>query len=209
MRVCPLLCTVVPTGLVLNVSPDVAAHAQKPGVTAVVAATARIASPAATSVTSVTSVTSDAEKPLRSFYARFNLLALNHDFKALEDLLLSTWTLDWTSTDNEGQSQSRTEMKQIMRDALDPKLEYMGTVLACVVKKISRQGDTAYADWVTRMTHMEVDSEGKYGTRGKRHRHMRREPVRDTWVKRAGVWKIRHTRVYDAVLEVDSKPVKD
>jgi hypothetical protein len=78
-----------------------------------------------------------------------------------------------------------------------------------IVKKISLQGDRAYVDSVQKLTRTEADAEGKYGPKGKRHRLTRTEPVRDTWVKQAGVWKIQHSRSYPMAFEVDGKPTKN
>ncbi|MES2462613.1 MAG: hypothetical protein V4671_18680 [Armatimonadota bacterium] len=150
------------------------------------------------------STVTEQEKLLRDYYRRATILVQNDDYKGLADLLEGVATSDWTATDANGESHPIVQQLQLLRSDTVLHPANVGQY-AYTVKKISFHGDTAYVDAVQKKTTIEVDTEGKYGTKGKKHRITSLEPTRDTWVKLLGKWKLRNSRSFRMLVEVDGK----
>ncbi|MES2459050.1 MAG: nuclear transport factor 2 family protein [Armatimonadota bacterium] len=149
----------------------------------------------------------DTEKPIREFYARVVTLARFWNCRAAADLFAETTTPDWTITDHSGKSIPRAKQLRLIRNPKRPD-PVAQEQYAWTVKKIAFRGDTATVDSVAQMSWDDYDYSGTNIKNGPRHHHICRTPVRDLWVKTAGVWKIRRTRGFAPVQTVDGKPEK-
>jgi len=148
------------------------------------------------------------KKSIEAFYTTVVRLVQKNDNKGVAALLEQKTTEDWTATDASGKLHSRAQQIEVQRGPTTGHSTSIEGKFAILVSKITFQGEQARVESTQKVTSTDVDTEGRYGTKGTKHLLIRLEPVQDTWVKRAGAWKLNKSVSYPIKLLVDGKPAK-